>query len=67
MPSYTVKRELKIKDDFKQKDFWTKGIIFINSRKEYLGEDVFLASEILVSHLIIMLSGIIICYQPREE
>jgi len=41
MPSHAVKRELKIKDEFKQKEIWTKGIIFINSRKKYLGEDVF--------------------------
>lgn len=40
MPSHTVKREIKIKDDFKNKDFWKKGYIFLNSRKENLGEKV---------------------------
>jgi len=40
MPSHTVKREINIKDNFKNKDFWKKGYIFLNSRKENLGEGV---------------------------
>ncbi len=41
MPSRTVQKEIKIKGDFKSSDFWKKGYIFLNSRKENLGKDVF--------------------------
>lgn len=45
MPSRTVQREIKIKDDFKNSDFWKKGYIFLNSRKENLGKDIFSLSD----------------------
>lgn len=41
MPPRTVKREIKIKDDFKIKEFWKNGYIFLNSQKEYIGENIF--------------------------
>jgi type III restriction enzyme len=41
MPSHTIQKEIKIKDDFKNKDFWKKGYIFLNSQKENLGKDIF--------------------------
>src|SRR3989339_1828257 len=45
MPSHTVQKEIKIKSDFKNSDFWKKGYIFLNSRKENLGKDVFALSD----------------------
>jgi type III restriction enzyme len=45
MPSRTVQKEIKIKGDFKNSDFWKKGYIFLNSRKENLGKDVFALSD----------------------
>ena len=45
MPSRTVQKEIKIKSDFKNSDFWKKGYIFLNSRKENLGQDVFALSD----------------------
>lgn len=33
-PEHTVERELKIKETFKKTDFWKKGLIFLNKRKE---------------------------------
>lgn len=45
MPSRTVQKEIKIKDDFKNSDFWKKGYIFLNSRKENLGKDVFALAD----------------------
>ena len=45
MPSRTVQKEIKIKSDFKNSDFWKKGYIFLNSRKENLGKDVFALSD----------------------
>lgn len=41
VPERTIKKEIKIKDDFKKTDFWKNGYIFLNSRKENLGEDIF--------------------------
>lgn len=38
--SNKVEREIKIKDDFKEKDLWNKGLIFLNTRKENLGESI---------------------------
>jgi type III restriction enzyme len=38
--SNKVEREIKIKDEFKKKDLWNNGLIFLNSRKENLGENV---------------------------
>ena len=45
MPERTIKREIKIKDSFKSSDFWKNGYIFLNSRKENLGKDVFALSD----------------------
>lgn len=45
VPERTIKREIKIKEDFKNKDFWKKGYIFLNSRKENLGKNVFALSD----------------------
>lgn len=45
MPSRTVQKEIKIKSDFKNSDFWKKGYIFLNSCKENLGKDVFALSD----------------------
>ena len=45
MPSRTVQKEIKIKNDFKNSDFWKKGYIFLNSREENLGKDVFALSD----------------------
>jgi len=45
IPSRTVQKEIKIKGDFKNSDFWKKGYIFLNSRKENLGKDVFALSD----------------------
>src|SRR3989338_3175586 len=45
MPSRTVQKEIKIKADFKNKDFWKKGYIFLNSRKENLGKNVFALAD----------------------
>lgn len=45
MPSRTIQKEIKIKNDFKNSDFWKKGYIFLNSRKENLGKDVFALSD----------------------
>lgn len=45
MPSRTVQKEIKIKSDFKNSDFWKKGYIFLNSRKENLGKDVFALAD----------------------
>ncbi len=41
IPSRTVQKEIKIKESFKNKDFWKNGCIFLNSRKENLGKDIF--------------------------
>lgn len=45
MPSRTVQKEIKIKSNFKNSDFWKKGYIFLNSRKENLGKDVFALAD----------------------
>jgi type III restriction enzyme len=45
IPSRTIQREIKIKDDFKNKDFWKEGYIFLNMRKENLGKDVFALAD----------------------
>ena len=45
VPERTIKIEIKIKSDFKNSDFWKKGYIFLNSRKENLGKDVFALSD----------------------
>ncbi|MBU0646710.1 hypothetical protein KJ611_04570, partial [Patescibacteria group bacterium] len=45
MPSRTVQKEIRIKDDFKHSEFWKKGYIFLNSRKQNLGKDVFALSD----------------------
>lgn len=41
IPSRTIKKEIKIKEDFKNKDLWKRGQIFLNSQKENRGEDVY--------------------------
>ncbi|MCC7469933.1 MAG: DEAD/DEAH box helicase family protein, partial [Bacteroidetes bacterium] len=43
--SRTIPKEIKIKSDFKNSDFWKKGYIFLNSREENLGKDVFKLSD----------------------
>ncbi len=43
--SHTIQKEIKIKDEFKNKDFWKKGYIFLNSRKENLGKNVFALTD----------------------
>lgn len=40
LPPRTIEREIKIKLDFKNKDFWKNGYIFLNSRKKNVGENV---------------------------
>jgi len=45
VPERTIKREIKIKNDFKNKDFWKKGYIFLNSRKENLGKNIFALAD----------------------
>ncbi|MBU4353337.1 DEAD/DEAH box helicase family protein [Candidatus Parcubacteria bacterium] len=45
VPERTIKKEIKIKDNFKNSDFWKKGYIFLNSRKENLGKNVFALSD----------------------
>jgi len=40
MPARTIQREIKIKDSFKNKEFWKKGYIFLNSREKNLGKDI---------------------------
>jgi|GEM_PF-29317 len=45
IPSRTVQKEIRIKADFKLSDFWKKGYIFLNSRKQNLGKDVFTLSD----------------------
>jgi type III restriction enzyme len=45
IPSRTVQKEIKIKSNFKNSEFWKKGYIFLNSRKENLGKDVFALSD----------------------
>lgn len=42
----SVRREIKIKDEFKKKDFWKTGLIFLNSRKANLGEDIWSLNDI---------------------
>ncbi|MFH1030231.1 MAG: DEAD/DEAH box helicase family protein [bacterium] len=46
MPERTIKREIKIKESFKNSDFWKKGYIFLNSRKENFGKDVFALADV---------------------
>jgi type III restriction enzyme len=41
IPSHTVRKEIKVKPDFKNKAFWKNGYIFLNSCKENFGKDVF--------------------------
>lgn len=38
--SNKIEREIKVKDEFKEKDLWKKGFIFLNSRKENTGEHI---------------------------
>src|SRR3989338_8922099 len=45
IPARTIQKEIKIKSDFKNKDFWKKGYIFLNSRKENLGKNVFALAD----------------------
>lgn len=49
LPSRTIEKEIKIKTDFKNKDFWKKGYIFLNSRKKNIGEDVWSLKDAKVS------------------
>lgn len=45
VPERTIKREIKIKDSFKNNDFWKNGYIFLNLRKQNLGKDIFALSD----------------------
>jgi type III restriction enzyme len=47
MPSRTISREIKIKSEFKNTDFWKRGYIFLNSRKENLGKNVFALADVM--------------------
>ena len=46
MPARTVQKNIKIKKEFKQTDFWENGNIFLNSRMENFGKDVFRLSDV---------------------
>ena len=46
LPSRTVQRELKIKDKFKNKDFWKNSYIFLNKQEENLGKDVWKLEDV---------------------
>lgn len=46
LPSRTIQRELKIKNKFKNKDFWKNGYIFLNKQKENLGKDVWKLKDV---------------------
>lgn len=41
MPTNTVEREIKIKETFKNSDFWKNGLIFLNTQKENMGKNIF--------------------------
>ena len=41
IPNRLVKREIKIKDTFKNSYFWKEGFLFLNKKEENLGEDIF--------------------------
>ncbi|MDD5638624.1 MAG: DEAD/DEAH box helicase family protein [Candidatus Pacebacteria bacterium] len=46
VPSNIIRREINIKDDFKKKNyFWDKGLIFLNKRKERVGDNIFSFAE----------------------
>ncbi|MDO8592986.1 MAG: DEAD/DEAH box helicase family protein [bacterium] len=45
VPERTIKREIKIKNDFKNKNFWKKGYIFLNSRRENFGKNIFTLAD----------------------
>ncbi len=45
IPSRTIQKEIKIKDNFKNGNFWKEGYIFLNSRKENLGKNIFALSD----------------------
>lgn len=45
IPSRTVQKEIKIKPAFKNTDFWKNGYIFLNSRKENLGKNVYALAD----------------------
>lgn len=41
IPSRIEKKEIKIKDSFKNSYFWKEGLLFLNKKEENLGEDIF--------------------------
>jgi len=45
IPSRLEKREIKIKDGFKNSNFWKEGLLFLNKKEENLGEDIFSLAE----------------------
>ena len=45
IPSRLEKREIKIKDEFKDSYFWKDGLLFLNKKEENLGEDIFSLAE----------------------
>lgn len=49
IPSHIVLKEIKVKNDFKENDFWKNGYIFLNSRKENLGKSIFSLNDVEVN------------------
>jgi len=49
LPSRTIQRELKIKDKFKDKDFWKNGCIFLNKQEKNLGKDIWKLEDLKAS------------------
>ncbi len=43
--SRTVEKEIKVKSEIKETELWKNGYIFLNSRKENLGDDVFTLAD----------------------
>ena len=49
LPSRTIQRELKIKDKFKNNDFWKNGYIFLNKQEKNLGKDIWKLEDVKAS------------------
>ena len=45
IPSRTVQKEIRVKEDFKKSNLWKKGYIFLNARKVNLGKNIFGLSD----------------------
>jgi type III restriction enzyme len=46
LPSRTIQRELKIKDKFKDKNFWKNGYVYLNKQEVNLGKDVWALEDV---------------------